>query len=112
MRRSLAERSGREYPHNAIYEILTYRMDDDDKISEPVSYPEKVVNAYADLINSCSQEVLLCYVDVYEAGLTLEDTAKRRKCSPTKVRKNLNEVYFVQDSDGFLVNRLREVSRK
>lgn len=112
MGKGLAKRSGREYPHNAIFEILTYRMSEEDKINEPVIYSDKAVKAFRELISSCPQEVLLCYTDVYEVGLTLEDTANRRKCSSSKVRNNLNKVYFVQNLEGFLVNKLRKVSKK
>ena len=36
---TLAERSGRTYPHNAIYEILTFRMPTE-KRNEPKKYPK------------------------------------------------------------------------
>ena len=111
MAMSLAERSGRSYPHNAIYEILTYHQKKDE-IDEPLIYNDKTVEFYHSMLIDSTQEILLSYVDVFELGLTLEVAGKRRKCSSSKVRKNLNEVYFLQDSDGFKVNKLRLLSRK
>lgn len=110
MRRSLAERSGREYPHNAIYEILTYRVKEDDR-NEPIIYSPKVVDFYHHILGEVTPEIMVAYVHVYEMGETLEQAGKRLKCSGPTVRKLLNEVFYAQDKNGYLVGQLKNLSR-
>lgn len=110
MRKSLAERSGRDYPHNAIYEILTYRVDKENR-NEPVVYNDKTVAYFTDVVTNGRPDFCKAYLKVYMLGYTLEEVAQMMKCSSTTVRKYLNEIFFMQDDDGFVVNKLKLLSK-
>lgn len=97
----LANRSNREYPNNAIYEILTRKTNKDD-ISEPMVYPLKVRRLFDTVLRSCPGYVIKAYIHVFQEGNTLEEAARKMGCSAPTVRKYLDEIYMLKYKDVYI----------
>lgn len=108
--RTLADRSGRAYPHNAIYEILTYR-NPDGAWREPKKYSKKTLNEFTKMLNAASDLTRMAYTLVYQNGNTLTEAGKIMRMSPTTVRKYLNDIFFARDEYGYLVANLEKTVR-
>lgn len=109
-KRTLADRSGRPYPHNAIYEILTYR--NASKLNhEPLKYNKKALNEFVKMLNAAPKQIKLAYELVFLNGNTLAEAGKIMKMSPSSVRKCITNLFFVKDEHGYMVANLEKIVR-
>ena len=108
--KTVANRSGRIFPHNAIYEILTYRSWDK-RIEEPRRYNQRTINEFWNILEHCSPKTRQAYNLVYCNGNTLKDAGVLMGCSATTVRRYLENVFYVRDKDSYMIHRMMRVSR-
>lgn len=109
-KRSLAQRSGRQFPHNAIYEILTHGIPLTMR-SEPKCYSKRTINEFWKMLENTSVLTRRAYELVYANDNTLVEAGKIMKVSPSTVKKYLMNIYFVKDDMGYMVAGLDEVSK-
>lgn len=107
---TLATRSNRKYPDNAIYEILTMRMKKSE-INEPDRYPKSAIKEFKLMLTKVRPCVADTFKIVFEDGMTLADAGKRLGVSSTTVRNRLNEVYTARDINGYFVDKLFSSTR-
>ena len=107
---SLAERSGRVYPHNAIYEILTYGIPYTMR-HEPKKYNKRTVNEFWKMLNSTNEKTRKAYELVYANNNTLQEAGSIMKVSPTTIKRYLMNIYFVRDDNGYLIADLERISK-
>lgn len=110
MKRTLAERSGRTYPHNAIYEILTNNMPYNLR-HEPKLYNKRTINTFWKMLNTAGDKTRQAYELVYANGNTLKDAGKIMRVSGSTVKKYLMNIYFVKDKHGYLVSDLDKIAK-
>lgn len=103
MKRSLAYRSGKMYPHNAICEILKKGTP---SYTPPTRYSHRVVNKFFEILERGPEKTRKAYMLVFSCGNSLTDAAKVLKVSPTTVRRWLENIYFVRDEYGYQVAEL------
>jgi hypothetical protein len=109
MKRTLAERSGRTYPHNAIYEILTYGTRPGER-NEPKRYNRRTVNEYWRMLEQAPPMTRKAYELVYANGNTLKDAGRMMKISSTTVKNYLRLLYLTRDKHGYMVGNLDKIS--
>lgn len=109
-KRSLSKRSGREYPHNAIYEILTYGVPDYLR-NEPKNYSKKTLNEFTRIMNTAPSKTKQAYELVFANGNTLKEAGAIMKVSSSTVRKYMMNIYFVRDEFGYSVANLEKTVR-
>lgn len=110
MKRTLAERSGRVYPHNAIYEILTNGVPYNLR-HEPKRYNKRTVNTFWKMLNSTSPTIRQAYELVYANNNTLKDAGVIMKVSGSTVKKYLMDIYYIKDEHGYLVSDLNKIAK-
>lgn len=109
-KRNLAERSGREYPHNAIYEILTHGVPEVSR-REPKKYSKKTLNEFTKMMNAAPEKTKQAYELVFANGNTLKEAGTVMKISPTTVKNYMMNIYFVRDEFGYMVANLERTVR-
>lgn len=109
MSKPLSERCGKPYPHNAIYEILTYGVPAGDR-NEPKRYNKRTVNAYWKMLESAPPKTRQAYTLVFANGNTLKEAAQIMKSSSTTVRNYLKLIYYTRDKHGYMVSNLEKIS--
>ena len=110
MGKSLSNRSGRPYPHNAIYEVLTHGVPYTMR-HEPKRYNKRTVNEFWKMLNETNEKTRKAYELVYANGNTLKDAGKIMKISGSTVKKYLMNLYFVKDKTGYLVSDLDKIAK-
>lgn len=108
--KTLFNRSGRTYPHNAIYEILTYR-NPEGAWKEPKKYDRRTLNEFTKMMSAAPTTVKAAYEIVFSNENTLTEAGKLLKVSPTTVRKYLNDIFFIRDEHGYLIANLEKMVR-
>ena len=97
--RSIATRSGRSWPHNAIYEILTNNTKHYGH--EPVTYSQNTVALFYNILDKLPPMIKRAYLVVYRDGRTLFDASKVLKISPTTIRNRLSYIYKARDKSTY-----------
>lgn len=109
MSKPLADRSGRSYPHNAIYEILTYGVPAGER-NEPKKYSKRTINVYWKMMEAAPPKTRQAYELVYANKNTLKEAAMIMHCAPTTVNRYLKLIYFARDKHGYLTSMLEKAS--